>query len=96
MPMLPDFKTAEEEAGFWETHSVSDYWDELELVKEELDPELKVKIKARANLKRVTLRLSQDQITAAKRIATEKGIPYQTLMRMWIAEKIKAQDSQGV
>jgi len=36
--MVPDFKTAEEEAGFWETHSVSDYWDELELVKEELDP----------------------------------------------------------
>lgn len=93
MPKIPDFKTAEEEAEFWETHSVSDYWDEFRPVKEELDPKLKAKIKSRANLKRVTLRLSQEQIAAAKRIATEKGIPYQTLMRMWIVEGIKAQSS---
>ncbi len=91
MPKIPDFKTAEEEAEFWETHSVSDYWDEFRPVKEKLDPKLKAKIKSRANLKRVTLRLSQEQIAAAKRIATEKGIPYQTLMRMWIVEGIKAQ-----
>ncbi len=96
MPKIPDFKTAEEEAEFWETHSVSDYWEELEPVKEELDPELKAKIKARANLKRVTLRLSQEQIAAAKRIAAEKGIPYQTLMRMWIVEGIKAQGGKTV
>jgi len=96
MPKIPDFKTAEEEAKFWETHSVSDYWDEFEPVKEELDPKLRAKIKARANLKRVTLRLSQEQITAAKRIAAEKGIPYQTLMRMWIVEGIKAQGDQAI
>lgn len=94
MPKVPDFKTSEEEAEFWETHSVSDYWDELEQVKEELDPKLKAKIKARANLKRVTLRLSEGQIAATKRIASEKGIPYQTLMRMWIVEGIKAQSKQ--
>ena len=45
MPKIPDFKTAEEEAEFWETHSVSDYWDEFKPVKEELDPKLKAKIK---------------------------------------------------
>lgn len=81
---------------YWDTHSVSDYLNELEPVKEELDPELKAKIKARANLKRVTLRLGQEQIAAAKRIAAEKGIPYQTLMRMWIVEGIKAQGGQTV
>lgn len=96
MPKIPDFKTAEEEAEFWETHSVSDYWNEFESVREELDPKLKAKIKARANLKRVTLRLSQEQIAAAKRIAAEKGIPYQTLMRMWIVEGIKAQEGRTV
>jgi hypothetical protein len=28
---LPDFRkmTLEEEANFWDTHSVADYWDEL-------------------------------------------------------------------
>jgi hypothetical protein len=26
---MPEFKT-EEEIKFWETHSIADYWDELE------------------------------------------------------------------
>jgi len=90
MSKIPVFKTAEEEAEFWETHSVSDYWHEFEQVKEELEPKLKAQIKSRTNLKRVTLRLSQEQIAAAKRIAAQKGIPYQTLMRMWIVEGIRA------
>ncbi|WP_243137672.1 BrnA antitoxin family protein [Desulfofundulus thermobenzoicus] len=61
-----------------------------------MDPEFKSKIKARANLKKVTLRLSEGQIAAAKRIAAEKGIPSQTLMRMWIVEGIKAQGGQSL
>ncbi|MBI3764217.1 MAG: hypothetical protein HY260_20445 [Chloroflexi bacterium] len=30
---LPTFKSVEEEIAFWETHSLADYWDELEDVK---------------------------------------------------------------
>ena len=88
MPQLPDFKTAEEEAEFWETNNLTEYWDQLEPVAFTVDPELKAKIKARSNLKRVTLRLNQDQVNAAKRIAVRKGLPYQTLMRMWIVNGI--------
>jgi len=29
---IPEFKTEEEEAQFWETHSLADYMDELEEV----------------------------------------------------------------
>lgn len=89
MLKIPIFKTAEEEAEFWETHDVSDCWGELEEVKVELAPKLKAQIKSRANLKRVALRLSQEQITAAKQIANNRGIPYQTLMRMWSVEGIR-------
>lgn len=27
---LPEFKSLEEESDFWDTHSVVDFWDELE------------------------------------------------------------------
>ena len=55
----------------------------------ELDPELAVKIRERAKTKRVTLRLRVSQIEAAKEIARKKDIPYQTLIRSWVAEAIR-------
>lgn len=32
MPKIPDFKSAEEEAKFWETHDTTEFMDELEEV----------------------------------------------------------------
>jgi len=37
----------------------------------------------------VTLRLRVSQIEAAKEIARRKDIPYQTLIRSWVAEAIR-------
>lgn len=48
-------------------------------------------MRARTNqeeTKRVNLRLRPSQIEAAKEIAKKKDIPYQTLIRSWIAEGI--------
>ena len=30
---IPQFTSHEEEANFWDTHDISEYWDELEPVK---------------------------------------------------------------
>jgi len=35
-----------------------------------------------------TLRLEEGQIAAAKQTAERMSIPYQTLLRMWIAERL--------
>lgn len=90
---IPEFKTEKEEAEFWDTHSFADYWDDLEDVKVELAPELKAAIKnrTRSRLKAVTLRLREDQIAAAKKIAVEKDIPYQVLIRSWISQAIRSE-----
>ena len=85
----PNFKTEQEEAEFWDTHDTLEYLESDEPVKLELDSELAAKIRERAKTKRVTLRLRLSQIEDAKVIAMEKDIPYQTLMRSWIAEGIK-------
>ena len=39
---LPRFKNKTDEAEFWATHDVTDYWDDFEDVEEplELDPDL--------------------------------------------------------
>ena len=79
MPKVPKFKTLEEEAEFWDTHSLAEYWDELESVEGPL-------IDARPPKKLVSIRFDEALIAAAKRIARGKGIGYQTLLRMWAYE----------
>lgn len=86
---IPEFKNELEMAEFWDTHSVADYWEQLEPEEVELSPELAAKAAERQRTKRVTLRLRISQIEAAKEIARKKDIPYQTLMRSWIAQGIE-------
>jgi predicted DNA binding CopG/RHH family protein len=83
------FTGEKEEAEFWDTHNSLDYLESGKPVELKVDPELAAKIKERSKTKRVTLRLRLSQIEDAKRIAKEKDIPYQTLIRSWVAEAIK-------
>jgi predicted DNA binding CopG/RHH family protein len=79
MPKIPTFKTLKEEGEFWDTHSVADYWHELEDVEGRL-------IDVRPAKKLVSIRFDPSLIAAAKRIARTKGLGYQTLLRMWAYE----------
>lgn len=79
MPKIPRFRTLKEESEFWDTHSVVDYWDQLEDVEGPI-------IDARPPKKLVPIRFDEEVIEAAKRIAKRKGLGYQTLLRMWAYE----------
>ena len=89
---LPKFKSDEEAAKYFETHSVAAVWDQLpESQPGRLPPALKKKIHERhERLKSpISIRLDPEQIAAAKHIAAEKSVGYQTQLRMWIAEGIR-------
>jgi len=45
--------------------------------------------KRKRNLKNVTIKVDPLQIMAIKKLSTMKSIPYQTLIRHWLAEGIK-------
>lgn len=89
---IPKFKSEDEEARFWATHSPLEYLAEFGDVKKpfKFDPKLLHKVAERqAERKRfLTLRIGEKQIDLAKVIAKEKGLGYQTQMRMWIIEGI--------
>lgn len=90
MAKIPKFKSDKEAAKFWDTHDSTDYLDELKEIKVKISPKLKQKVKERAQLKKpVTLRLEPKQIELAKKLSRKKSVPYQTLLRMWIAEGIE-------
>ena len=92
---LPKFRSKEEEARFFETHDMAPYWDELKDADNliELAPDLARRIRERMKKRLMAIRLEEWQITRAKEIARKKGVPYQTLMRQWIAQGIRQESS---
>jgi predicted DNA binding CopG/RHH family protein len=77
---IPKFKNEDEEAKFWDTHSVTDYLHELKEVHNVKFP------KPRKRL--VSMRLDYNQINSLKQVAASKGIGYLTLIRLWIYERL--------
>ena len=55
-------------------------------VEVDLDPALVESIRARQKLKQITLRVGEEQIAEARRVSRETGVPYQTILRRWLAE----------
>jgi len=86
-PKLPDFKKMSdiEIARFWEEHDASEFWPEMAVEKEAfVDKRLK---------KAISMRLDVDTLEQLRQIADTKGIGYQTLIRMWIKERLRQEAS---
>ena len=79
MKKIPKFKTGEEAARFWETHSFKDYYKETE------DAVITFIKKPK---KAITIRLDPDDIKFVEKIAERKGLNYTSLLRMWIREHL--------
>jgi predicted DNA binding CopG/RHH family protein len=45
--------------------------------------------KSHRNLRHVSIKIDPLYLQSIKKIATLKGIPYQTLIRQWLTEKIR-------
>jgi len=87
---IPEFEDDREAADFWARHDSMPYHGDLRKVRVTIAPALRRRVAARASVKKpVTLRLEPQQIAAAKRLARQKSVPYQTLLRMWIAEGLR-------
>jgi predicted DNA binding CopG/RHH family protein len=77
---IPEFTTPEEEAAFWDTHDLADYWDGFE----------PAKVRFAKNLSRgITIRLDQETLEQLRKTAHEKGIGPTTLARMWLLEHLR-------
>ena len=80
----------------------ADYYDRSDILGElleepvhfSLDPELQKEILAGSRakkLKNITIKMDPIQIQMIRKLATTKSLPYQTLIRHWISEKIKSE-----
>ncbi len=83
---VPKFKSIEEEAEFWDTHSTEDYHDYWEPV---TDIKFSKNLKSVFNFKKVVpIRLDNGTINAVEKVASAKGIGTSTAARMLIRERL--------
>ena len=81
MSKLPRFASEQEEAEFWASHDSIKYLDDTEPVDVTF-------VDARPPKKQISLRLDTDAIEELKAVAQRKGIGYQTLIRIWVMERL--------
>jgi len=84
---IPQFKNEAEEFEFWSTHSTVDYIDNFKPVQFDLS-ELK------PSTKTISIRLPESMIDQLKRLANKRDVPYQSLLKILLGEKIREESLQ--
>jgi predicted DNA binding CopG/RHH family protein len=78
---IPVFKNESDERKFWETHDSTDYvdWSKARRVR---FPNLKPSTTS------ISIRLPIGLLEDIKIAANKRDVPYQSLIKMWLAEKV--------
>ena len=79
---IPKFKNEDEEREFWATHDSTDYikWDKAEKITfSNLKP----------SVRKISLRLPETMIEELKLLANKRDVPYQSLLKIFLAERIE-------
>lgn len=79
---IPKFKNEDEEREFWETNDSTDYinWNKAEKITfSNLKP----------SVKKISLRLPETMLEELKLLANKKDVPYQSLLKIFLAERIE-------
>jgi predicted DNA binding CopG/RHH family protein len=79
---VPEFKTEAAEREFWESHDSINYvdWSKRE---QSRFPNLKPSTES------ISLRLSVSMLEGLKIEANKRDVPYQSLLKMWLADKLE-------
>jgi predicted DNA binding CopG/RHH family protein len=78
---IPSFRSDQEEREFWETHDTTDYvdWSRGRIVR---FPNLK------PSTTTISLRLPAPLLADLKALANKRDVPYQSLLKVFVAERI--------
>jgi len=81
---IPKFKNEAEERLFWQKHDSSEYVDWSD-AKNVVMPKLKPSTRS------ISIRLPESMIEELKVLANKRDVPYQSLLKMFISERINAE-----
>lgn len=81
---LPKFENADEEREFWATHDSTEYvdWRRAERI---IFPNLK------PSTRTISVRMPESMLDELKLLANKRDVPYQSLIKMFLRERIDAE-----
>jgi len=81
---MPKFNSEAEERRFWQKHDSSEYidWSDAENV---------VMPKLKPSTRSISIRLPESMIEELKVLANKRDVPYQSLLKIFISERIDAE-----
>ena len=79
---LPKFKNEDEEREFWSNHDITDYFDMSQAI---INPVLQ---NLKPSTRTVSIRLPESLIAALKQMANKRDVPYQSLVKIILSEKV--------
>lgn len=85
---IPRFRSFREEEKFWATHDSTEYVD-YSKVELGFFPELK------PSSRTISIRLPESLVEAIKILANRQDVPYQSMLKMLLAEKVREAMSLG-
>lgn len=80
---IPKFKNEDEEDDFWSTHDTTDYFDISKAIVNPSFPNLKLSTRS------ITIRVPESLLNSLKMLANKKDVPYQSLVKIFLDEKIR-------
>jgi predicted DNA binding CopG/RHH family protein len=84
---IPQFKSEDEERKFWATHDSTEYIDWSKAEKNLTLPRLK------PSTRTISIRLPESLIAELKALANKKDVPYQSLVKIYLFEKVKEEST---
>lgn len=85
---IPEFSSEEKEREFWASHDSTEFID-WKTAKTRKLPNL------RPSLRTISLRLPSSMIEDLKVLANKRDVPYQSLLKMFLAERLEQERSRG-
>ena len=78
---VPSFQSEAEERAFWETHDTTEYvdWSQAKVA---IFPDL------RPSTETISLRVPAGLLAELKVLANKRDVPYQSLMKVFLAERV--------
>jgi len=85
---IPEFRDENQERNFWAKRDSNEFVD-WKKAKRMTFPNLK------PSLKTISIRLPESMLEELKTLAHKRDVPYQSLMKIFLAEKIREQRKQS-
>jgi predicted DNA binding CopG/RHH family protein len=78
---MPKFENEDQEREFWSTHDSTEYvvWDDAKRVKFS---------HLRPSTKTISIRLPESLLDNLKMLANKRDVPYQSLLKIFLAERV--------